>query len=61
MLVKQQDEPKALGGLDGHGSAADGDAGLLQELGRENTTSRNESGHSGFLSVRGFSKEFTSF
>jgi hypothetical protein len=61
MLVKQQDEPKALDGLDGHGSATDGVVSLLQELGGESTKSGTWSWHCGFRSLLGFLKEFTSF
>ena len=61
MLVKQQDKPKALDGLDSHGSAADGAESLLQELLGKSTKSGNWSWHSGFLSLLGFLGEFTSF
>ena len=56
MLVKQQDKPKALNGLDGHGSAADGAEGFLQELIGESTKSGSWSWHSGFRSLLGFVK-----
>jgi hypothetical protein len=54
MLVKQQDKPKALHGLDGHGSAADGGVSLLQELSGESTKSGTWSWHRGFRSLLGF-------
>ena len=54
MLVKQQDQPKALNGLDGHSSAADGAESLLQELIGESTKSGSWSWHSGFRSMLGF-------
>jgi hypothetical protein len=54
MLVKQQDKPKALHGLDGHGSATDGVVSLLQELGGESTKSGTWSWHCGFRSLLGF-------
>ena len=53
MVVKQQNEPKALHGLDGHGSAADGVVRLLQELGGESTKSGTWSWHRGFHSLLG--------
>ena len=56
MLVEQQGEPKALHGLDGHGSAADGVVSLLQELGGESTKSGTWSWHRGFRSLLGFSR-----
>ena len=50
MVVKQQDEPKALDSLDGYGSATDGVESLLQELLGKNTKSGSWSWHSGYLS-----------
>ena len=61
MIVEQQNEPKALDGLDGHGSAADGVESLLQELLGKSTKSGSWSWHSGFCSLLGFLGEFTSF
>jgi hypothetical protein len=54
MLMKQQDKPKALDGLDWHGSAADGGERLLQELLGESTKSGTWSWHSGILFSLGF-------
>jgi hypothetical protein len=56
MLVEQQDQPKALHGLDGHGSAADRIASLLQEFGGESTKSGTWTWHRGFRSLLGFSR-----
>jgi hypothetical protein len=54
MLVKEQDKPKALNGLDGYRSATDGIAGLLDECFGKSTKSRSRSWHRGFLSLLGF-------
>ena len=59
--MKQQHEPKALDGLNRHGSAANGVEGLLHEIVGEGTKSGTRSWHSGFLSLPGFFGEFTSF
>jgi hypothetical protein len=52
--MKQQGEPKALDGLDCHGSAANSIASLLQELIGESTKSGTWSWHCGFRSLLGF-------
>jgi hypothetical protein len=54
MLVKEQDKPKALDSLDGHGSTADRIASLLQEISGESTKSGVWSWHCGFRSLLGF-------
>ncbi len=56
MLVKQQDEPEALNGLDGHGSTADGIASLLQELDGASAKNGTWSRHRDFRSLLGFSR-----
>jgi hypothetical protein len=56
MLVKQQDKPKALDGLNCYGSAADRIASLLQEFSGESTKSGVWSWHCGFRSLLGFSR-----
>jgi hypothetical protein len=53
LLMKEQHEPKALHGLNRHGSAVDRIDGLLQEIVGEGTKSGIRSWHSGFLSLPG--------
>lgn len=55
LLVKQQDQPKALHDLDRHGSTADGVQGHLHEIVGESTRNGAWSWHSGVLSVPGSS------
>jgi hypothetical protein len=61
LLVKQQDQPKALNDLDRHGSTADCVQGHLHEIIGESTRNGAWSWHSGVLSVPGSLGEFISF
>jgi hypothetical protein len=61
LLVKQQDQPKALDDLDRHGSTADCVQGHLHEIVGESTRNGAWSWHSGVLSMPGSFWEFISF
>ena len=60
LLMKEEREPKPLNDLNRRGSTTNGVECVLHEIVGEVTTSGNWAWHSGFLSLPGFFREFTS-